>query len=135
MTPITTDTALVPLNADQLGKLKEITGKLKFILYVNPAAFETLSTNVDNAMASIGGSPASLSAAAKAVCLGSAGRFGGQGAVALRAAFEAKKKADERVVASIPSDMLVALKCSYGYDVGTLADKWREQTAPAKARR
>jgi hypothetical protein len=135
MTPITTDTALVPLNADQLGKLNDINGRLRFLIFVSPDSFAQISTNVDTALASVGGSPASLSESAKATCLASAGRFGGQNAVALRAAFDAKRAADDRVIAGIPADKIVLLKILVGDDPAKIADKWREQTAPAKARR
>jgi peroxiredoxin len=136
-TAMTTNDLSLPLKPEQLASLAEINGKLKLLLFTNPEAFAQISSNVDNAMASIGASPASLSESAKKTCLASAGRFGGQQAIALRAAHDARQKADAAVVAGIPHDSLIGqlLKIMHGSDTEKLAAAWRNRGVIAGGRR
>jgi len=131
---MTTDNIPLPLNSDQIAALADINGRLKTLIYVAPEAFAQISSNVDNALSSVGASAASLSESAKGACIASSGRFGGQQAIALRAAHDAKQKADAAVVAGIPRESLVILKIMHGDDVTKLAGAWRAQAVTGARR-
>jgi len=131
----TNDLAL-PLKPEQQAQLADINGRLKLLLFTNPEAFARISSSTDAALEAVGASAASLSESAKATCLASAGRFGGQGAVALRAAFDARQKADQAIVAGIPRESMILLKCMHGDNTSKIAEAWRAQQAvTGKARR
>jgi hypothetical protein len=133
-TTMTTNDLALPIKPEQQAQLAEISAKLRLLLFTNPEAFAQISSNLDNALSSVGASAASLSESAKATCLASAGRFGGQQSIALRAAYDARQKADAAVVARIPHDKLVILKILHGDDTAKLADAWRNHAVTGARR-
>jgi hypothetical protein len=115
-------------------KLKQAQDRLSKIAGISPESFNQIAYVIEQEAAKLGVSAASLSATAKAVCLNSAGRFGGQAGLEQLAAFEAKKKADAAVVAGIPRESLILLKIMHGDDVVKLAAAWRAQAVTGARR-
>lgn len=124
-TTIQATASTIPLTREQSAALAEITAKLRILAFTSPEAFAKLNTATDAALATIQANAESLPAGDKAACLSSSGRFGGASAVALRAAHEAKIKADRALIASIPREKIVLLHALHGSDESKIAVAWR----------
>jgi hypothetical protein len=101
-------------------QVQGLLGKLNRLCAIDPSGIERISRAVDLELENLKATAKSLSAAERDLC----GHTGVNPETL--AQFQARRAADEKIVAGIPKDKLVIMKCMYGDDVATLANRERE---------
>ncbi|MGB8298950.1 MAG: hypothetical protein WCG85_26265, partial [Polyangia bacterium] len=100
--------------------VNQLVSRLNRLASLDASAIERITRAVDLELENLKASTKSLSAAELAIC-DATGNSPDQ-----LAQWKAKQAADARIVAGIPHDQAVIMRCLYGDDPALLAKRWTE---------